>query len=406
MAHTSTDPPSTTSVDHFRSTDIVIMEEGDAKDSNAFMEEFQGKRRMRILGLACGALLVVGAAVAIVATTGSTPASASQGSAQLPTTTMRTVVVAPTPDTTLSPATTGWDNNPLPLDNSTNETTTLVASEAHATNSTVSSPTTKPVITEAAMTTTVPPPTTVAVTTVALTTTTPSTTTSLPLTTTTVSPPTLPPRGVGALLTKDLYAKVFPNALPIYQYDNLVAVAAKYPSFANSGNVDNDKREVAAFLGQLSLESGDLTHVEELHKTDMCQPSATYPCASGKQYYGRGPLQLSWNYNYADFGKVAGKDLVENPELVATDADLVWLSAMWFWNAPKWNGNIHDVVGKPGGFAKATFIINVGLECGVNPPNKDSEKARIASFKKFCDLLGVAPGDNLSCQTAQFNPKP
>ncbi|KAF0708727.1 hypothetical protein As57867_006221, partial [Aphanomyces stellatus] len=61
--------------------------------------------------------------------------------------------------------------------------------------------------------------------------------------------------------------------------------------------------------------------------------------------------------------------------------------------------------GKPGGFAKTTFIINGGLECGVNPPNKDSEKVRIASFKKFCDLLGVAPGDNLSCQTSDFPPK-
>ncbi|KAF0685287.1 hypothetical protein As57867_022723, partial [Aphanomyces stellatus] len=159
------------------------------------------------------------------------------------------------------------------------------------------------------------------------------------------------------------------------------------------------------FLGQISLESGDLQYVEEINKSDYCQASGEYPCEAGKQYYGRGPIQLSWNYNYKDFGKAAGKDLVKNPELVATDADLVWYSAMWFWNAPKWNGNIHDVVGKPGGFAKTTFIINGGLECGVNPPNKDSEKVRIASFKKFCDLLGVAPGDNLSCQTSDFPPK-
>ncbi|KAF0687782.1 Aste57867_20512 [Aphanomyces stellatus] len=137
----------------------------------------------------------------------------------------------------------------------------------------------------------------------------------------------------------------------------------------------------------------------------MCQASADYPCAAGKQYYGRGPLQLSWNYNYKDFGKAAEKDLVKNPELVATDSDLVWWSALWFWNSDKWDGsNIHKVVGKPGGFAKTTFIVNGGMECGVKAPNKDSEKTRIASYIQFCKVLGVAPGDNLSCQTSAFVP--
>ncbi|ETV65133.1 hypothetical protein H257_18058 [Aphanomyces astaci] len=116
-------------------------------------------------------------------------------------------------------------------------------------------------------------------------------------------------------------------------------------------------------------------------------PAVTkYPCAAAKQYFGRGPIQLSWNYNYKDFGKAVNLDLVASPELVATDFDMV--------------------VGLPGGFAKATHIVNGGLECGVNPPNRDSEKSRIASFKKFCELLGVAPGDNLACQTADFNIPP
>ena len=26
--------------------------------------------------------------------------------------------------------------------------------------------------------------------------------------------------------------------------------------------------------------------------------AAAYPCSPGKQYYGRGAKQLSWNYNY------------------------------------------------------------------------------------------------------------
>nr|AIG56150.1 secreted protein [Achlya hypogyna] len=198
--------------------------------------------------------------------------------------------------------------------------------------------------------------------------------------------------GLGAILSKPLYQQLFPQALPVYQYDNLLEMAATYPAFANTGNDAVDKREVAAY-------------VEEINKGDYCQPSAEYPCAPGKQYYGRGAIQLSWNYNYKDFGKAIGVDLVAQPDLVASRPDLVWRSALWYWNTDKWNGNIHDVVGQPGGFAYTTYLINGGLECGVNPPNRDSEKMRIANFVKFCKLLGVAPGDNLSCQTSDYPPK-
>ncbi|CAK4638419.1 hypothetical protein LEN26_009674 [Aphanomyces euteiches] len=218
-------------------------------------------------------------------------------------------------------------------------------------------------------------------------------------------PPPSGGSGLAKILPKSLFQQIFPNALPIYTYDNLLAMAAKYPGFANSGNSDVDRREVAAFLGQVALETGNLQYVEEINKGDYCQPSAQYPCAAGQRYYGRGAIQLSWNYNYKDFGSSIGQDLVSNPGLVASDANLVWLSAMWFWNTDKWNGNIHKVVSYPGGFAKATNIINGGLECGLHSANPYSEKVRIASFVKFCQLLGVSPGDNLSCQTAAFGTK-
>ncbi|KAF0692923.1 Aste57867_16053 [Aphanomyces stellatus] len=128
-------------------------------------------------------------------------------------------------------------------------------------------------------------------------------------------------------LTQQRSWQIFPNALPIYKYENFVAMAAKYPAFANMGDADFDRRKVAAFRGQISLESGDLQYVEEINKSDYnCQASADYPCAAGKQYYGRGPIQLSWNYNYKDFGMAFGFDLVSSPELIATNADLVWYS--------------------------------------------------------------------------------
>ncbi|ETW08106.1 hypothetical protein H310_02467 [Aphanomyces invadans] len=211
--------------------------------------------------------------------------------------------------------------------------------------------------------------------------------------------------GLGRILTKDIFLAAFPKANPLYKYESLVTMAAtKYPEFANTGDEVADRREVAAFLGHVSLESGDLRFVEELNKSSMCQASAEFPCAAGKQYYGRGPMQLSWNYNYKTFGTAAGVDLVANPDLVASDRDLLWWSALWYSNEDKWNGNIHKAIRRPGGFAYVTYMINGGLECGVNPPNRDSEKSRIASYVKFCNVFGVDPGDNLSCQTGAFPP--
>lgn len=78
-----------------------------------------------------------------------------------------------------------------------------------------------------------------------------------------------------------------------------------YPSFANSGNDALNRRELAAFLAQISQETtggGDswgLCWKEELCAPNCptyCSWSATNPCASGKTYHGRGPMQLSWNY--------------------------------------------------------------------------------------------------------------
>lgn len=36
---------------------------------------------------------------------------------------------------------------------------------------------------------------------------------------------------------------------------------------------------------------------------------------TGKTYYGRGYVQLTWSYNYAKFSKILGIDLLNDPEL-------------------------------------------------------------------------------------------
>ncbi|CAN6830809.1 unnamed protein product [Brassica oleracea] len=46
---------------------------------------------------------------------------------------------------------------------------------------------------------------------------------------------------------------------------------------------------------------------------DYCNPEKTeFPCVPGKGYYGRGAIQLSWNYNYGP----CGRDLNERGRLI------------------------------------------------------------------------------------------
>lgn len=59
------------------------------------------------------------------------------------------------------------------------------------------------------------------------------------------------------------------------------------------------------------------------------------------QYYGRGPFQLSWNYNYGQFSNVfapAAYDskmyLLKNPEKLHQDGDLAMTAGIWFYMTP------------------------------------------------------------------------
>ena len=41
-----------------------------------------------------------------------------------------------------------------------------------------------------------------------------------------------------------------------------------------------------------------------------------YHCLSGKDYYGRGPLQITWNYNYEPAGEDIGFNNTQGSDLL------------------------------------------------------------------------------------------
>ncbi|KAF2302350.1 hypothetical protein GH714_034491 [Hevea brasiliensis] len=173
------------------------------------------------------------------------------------------------------------------------------------------------------------------------------------------------------------------------------------------------KRQEGGELHQMDHLLGILLS-EGTNPGSYCSPSPTYPCAPGKQYYGRGPIQISWNYNYGQCGRAIGVDLLNNPDLVATDAVISFKTAIWFWmtaQSPK--PSCHDVItgrwspsatdrsaGRVPGYGLVTNIINGGLECGKGWNAKVED--RIGFYKRYCDILGVGYGNNLDC----YNQRP
>jgi chitinase len=134
-----------------------------------------------------------------------------------------------------------------------------------------------------------------------------------------------------------------------------------------------------------------LCYINEINgaSKNYCDSSSTqWPCVSGKKYYGRGPLQISWNFNYGPAGKSIGFDGLGDPDKVAQDPVVSFKTALWYWMT-----TVHKVM--PQGFGATIRAINGALEC--NGKNTAEMEDRVRRYKKFCQQLGVDPGGNLTC---------
>ena len=203
------------------------------------------------------------------------------------------------------------------------------------------------------------------------------------------------------VVSEDQFKTMFPNHNSVYSYNGLLDALGAYPAFANSGDLAAKKREAAAFLANVSHETGGLVHVVEQNKanySNYCDPGRPYGCPAGQDaYYGRGPAQLSWNYNYKAAGDALGLDLLNNPALVETDSAVAWKVGLWYWNTQSGPGSMtpHDAMAGGPGFGETIRSINGALECGgANPAQV---RSRIDTYQKFTQILGVGPGENLSC---------
>ncbi|XP_022132793.1 endochitinase-like [Momordica charantia] len=211
-----------------------------------------------------------------------------------------------------------------------------------------------------------------------------------------------------------------------YSYDAFVEVARSFDGFGTTGDETIRKRELAAFFGQTSHETRgvwDDDAPDDPHAWGYCyvrevDPSDSYcshdhpewPCDPDQEYYGRGPIQLTYNYNYGPAGEALDVDLLSHPDLVAIDPIISFKTAIWFWMTPHGDKpSIHDVItdqwhpsdddidaGRVPGYGLITNIINGDHECGFPGPNPNVED-RIEFYKRYCDILDIEYGEHLDC---------
>ncbi|XP_022761553.1 endochitinase EP3-like [Durio zibethinus] len=201
-------------------------------------------------------------------------------------------------------------------------------------------------------------------------------------------------QSVADIVTPEFFNGILDQADASCEGKNFYSRAAfleAFNSFPQFGTADDTRREVAAFFAHVTHETGHFCYINEINGAtrDYCDETNTqYPCNPDRGYYGRGPIQLSWNFNYGPAGESIGFDGLNSPDTVATDPVISFKTALWYWV-----NFVQPVIGQ--GFGATIRAINGAIECdGGNP---DTVQARINYYTQYCNQLGVDPGPNLTC---------
>lgn len=204
-----------------------------------------------------------------------------------------------------------------------------------------------------------------------------------------------------------------------------------YADFGASKDNNVNKKELAALFAHIAHETRNginnkyndglmLSHEMDTN-ANYVVANVSYPAVAGKKYYGRGPIQLSYNSNYGfASGCIFGDKniLLKNPSLVGTNSITAFETAIYFWMTPQGaKPSPHDVItgkwkptaaeaqkGYRAGFGMTINIVNGALEC-----NKGAEmpamKDRIGFYQYFLKKLNVTD-PNCSCDCAKMEPYP
>jgi hypothetical protein len=200
-----------------------------------------------------------------------------------------------------------------------------------------------------------------------------------------------------------------------------------YGNFCSEKDLLTDKKELAAFFANIAHETrhGENGKYDDglmfIHESNTSLPYVAendiYPPVPGKKYYGRGPLQLSYNGNYGYASDCIFGDkkvLLNNPELVETDPVIAFEAAIYFWMTPqtlkpsahdvmigKWQPKADDKAkGRVPGFGMTINIINGAIECN-HGDNMFNMNDRIGFYQHFLQKLGIT-NPNCACSCGKM----
>lgn len=214
----------------------------------------------------------------------------------------------------------------------------------------------------------------------------------------------------------------------------LTVSVVDYGNFLNEGSEEVKKRELAAFFANISHETTGgwddapggrfqwgLYYKQETNHDDnsvggYISGSTDYPANKNESYHGRGPIQLSYDYNYGYMSQIIYNDkmvLLNDPDRVANDGKLGYMTGIWFWMTPQapkpschdvmvgnWVPNEADIkANRLPGFGTTINVINGGLEAGK--PNDHRVLDRIGFFERYTSFFGITTGDNVDCFTQE-----
>lgn len=230
--------------------------------------------------------------------------------------------------------------------------------------------------------------------------------------------------GKGTTVRQDVdwnedWAKVKPDSSYVVDYGD----------FCTTKDAAANKRELAAFFAHIAHETrhgqngsytdGLMLLHEDNTTLNYFGDSDEYPPAKGQKYYGRGPMQISYNGNYgyaADCIFGDEKVLLNNPGLVETDPVVAFKTAVYFWMTPQTHKpSAHDVMtgkwqpkdtdkakGRTPGFGMTINIVNGELECGKGE-DIYSMHDRIGFYQFFLTKLGATDA-NCACSCGKMEP--
>lgn len=207
----------------------------------------------------------------------------------------------------------------------------------------------------------------------------------------------------------------------------LTSITIDYSLFCNHADLKTNQQELAAFFAQAAHETRNgedgsfkdgLMLKREISTANAYLANNTiYPAVEGQKYYGRGPLQLSFNSNYGFASECIFGDknkLLSDPDLVLKNPVIAFETAICFWMTPQGvKPSAHEVITggwKPTaaeqarnwtpGFGMVTNIINGALECNQGEAVK-AMKNRINYYQHFLQVFKTSDSRKCSCGDMQ-----